>query len=254
MEYCVNARQPAEVRKKADEIFINWKDREKILDLIVENPKGTYILEVPSNMEESELDLKEIKNYKSNIILAISDFKNINILKSYKIPFYWKYPLTSFWDLRKISNLVVCYILLDAPLYFDLKAVKRFGIPIRLVANLAYDNFIPCKEGIKGTYIRPEDVQYYEQYVDTIEFYAEGNKQEEALLKVYKEDQKWNGNLKLIIANLKYDVDNRGLPDEFGEIRIQCRQNCMRNGSCNFCETAFLFSRKLDQVKDEWVK
>lgn len=110
------------------------------------------------------------------------------------------------------------------------------------MANFAYDDFLPRKNGIKGTYIRPEDIQYYEEYVDTLEFYSEFNKQEETLFKIYKNDKKWPGNLKLIIANLKSDVDNRGLPEEFGKIRVQCRQNCMRNGACNFCETAFIFS------------
>lgn len=48
----------------------------------------------------------------------------------------------------------------------------------------------------------------------------------------------WPGNLNILLTNLDSNVDNRGLPDEFGTVRIQCRQNCMRTGKCNFCETA----------------
>ena len=253
MKYCINARQPSSVRVNADEVYVNWKDKDILFDLNKENPKGTIILELPTDLDDTEIDFKELQAYKIKIIFALSDFKKVNIIKAYGFQFYWKYPVTTYYELRGLVDIGVCYILLGPPLYFDLPAVYKFKVPIRLVANLAYDNFIPRQDGVKGTYVRPEDVQYYEKYVDTLEFYAESNKQEETLMKIYKEDQHWPGNLNKLIANLKRDVDNRGLPDEFGQARIQCRHNCMRNGTCNFCETSFIFSRQLDKARDEWV-
>ena len=66
-------------------------------------------------------------------------------------------------------------------------------------------------------------------------------------------DQKkeWKGNLNLILTNLKYDVDNRGIPKEFAAARTQCRQNCQRGGACHFCYTSMNFSRALDKAKDK---
>lgn len=251
MKYCVSARQPLEVRKKADETFVEWKDRKKIYDLIEETPNNTIILELPRTDED--IDFNEIKEYKSNIILAISNFKKINLIKQFGFSFYWKFPITSYYEIRGLINLGVSYLLIGPPLYFDLKEVAKFNIPIRLVANLAHDNFIPREDGIKGTYVRPEDIPLYEEFVDTIEFYSEGLQQEKVLLKIYQEDQKWNGNLTKIIANLKYNVDNRGLPDEFGKIRLSCGQKCMRQGTCHFCEQAFIFCRTIDKAQEEKV-
>lgn len=176
------------MRKKADQVYIKWEDRNILDDLSLENKNGTYILEIPKDIKENELNLKKIKSYDVKIILALNDFKKIDFIKEYNIPFYWKYPITSYFELRSLLNLGVCYFLLGAPLYFDLKTIKTFKVPVRLVANLSCDNFIPRKNGIKGTYVRPEDVQYYEEYVDVLEFYSESIKQEETLLKIYKED------------------------------------------------------------------
>ena len=108
-------------------------------------------------------------------------------------------------------------------------------------ASFINDNYIN-DNGIKGMYIRPEDIEWYDQYIDTLVFYSENLKREETLLKIYKEDKQWPGNLKKLIFNLKENVDNRGLPEEFGRVRSNCRQKCMRNGTCRFCEKAFLFS------------
>lgn len=52
---------------------------------------------------------------------------------------------------------------------------------------MAFDNdMFFFENGIKGTYIRPEDIEYYEEYINTICFYNEGLKQEETLFDIYK--------------------------------------------------------------------
>ena len=78
---------------------------------------------------------------------------------AYSIPFYWNQKIKTYSEIRALKELGVSEFLLDAPLYFDLESVYKFEIPIRLVANLAYDSsIIPTGEGRKGTYIRPEDI------------------------------------------------------------------------------------------------
>lgn len=176
---------------------------------------------------------------------------NLSTYKNNDLKYFWKYPVTTYYELRGLINAKVSYIVVGPPLYFDLEHVASFNIPIRMIANLANDNFLPRENGITGPYIRPEDVQYYEKYVDTLYFYSEGNQQEAVLLRIYQEDQKWPGNLTKIIANLRYNVDNRGLPDEFGKTRMSCGQRCMRNGTCHFCEKSFIFCRTIDKIQEE---
>lgn len=113
------------------------------------------------------------------------------------------------------------------------------------MANLAYDAYIPRETGVNGFYIRPEDIKTYEQYVSSIEFITDELSKEATLLHVYTENKTWPGNLKLLITNLNSNVDNRGIPDDFGEARLNCQQKCVKNGSCHFCDTAMLFSNRI---------
>jgi hypothetical protein len=79
----------------------------------------------------------------------------------------------------------VSQVLIGGPLYFDLAPVAKKGVPIRVVANMCFDSYIPREEGICGTYIRPDDVDEYDKYVTTIEFFAEKLEKEATLLEIY---------------------------------------------------------------------
>lgn len=187
-----------------------------------------------------------------DLILCLQDIKLYKDCKKNRIKYYWGFPITSYYELKGITDLGVCKVLIGAPLYFDLERVSMYNKPIRLVANLCFNDFIPREEGICGTYIRPEDVPVYEKYVDVLEFYTKNDwKKEASLFKIYKQDRGWPGNLNLLLTNLKYDVDNRGIPKEFPLARMQCRQSCMRGGTCKFCYTSMKFSRSLDKLLAE---
>ena len=252
MKYCVSARQPKDVLAKADEIRFDYKDRKGLYNLIEEFPKKRYIINIPRN---TEIDWQELVMFaaKVDLTLALENMRMAKICRELKLPFYWGYPITSFYELQGIVFLGACELLLGAPLYFDLAEVKKKGLPIRLVANLCFDGYIPRPNGVCGTYVRPEDVPAYEPYVDTLEFETDDIKKEAILLKVYQEDKNWPGNLNLLLTNLGEHVDNRAIPEQFGSARIQCRQNCQRGGSCKLCFTAIQLSQALDRAKADWV-
>jgi hypothetical protein len=44
------------------------------------------------------------------------------------------------------------------------------GIKLRVVPNISYYAFIPRDNGVCGSWIRPEDLELYEPYIETIEF------------------------------------------------------------------------------------
>ena len=88
-----------------------------------------------------------------------------------------------------LKELGACYIKLDAPLFFNLPKVKKIGIPIRAVPNVAYDDNIDRIDGVCGTWIRPEDIDAYGQYIDTVEFGDCDQKKEQAMYRIYAEDK-----------------------------------------------------------------
>lgn len=123
-----------------------------------------------------------------------------------------------------MANLNPCYLFLGAPLSFNLNKIKtKYKIPIRLCPNLAYDAYIPRDNGIYGTWIRPEDVEIYADFVDVLEFVCDNLTTESALLRIYQEQKYWPGNLNLLLTNLNVNVDNRVIPEDIGKIRANCR-------------------------------
>lgn len=248
MKYTVQGRQPMSLLKKVDEIKVEYRDREQILDFIEKIPEKTFILEIPKDAILDE-NLVEAFAEKIEIILELPsiDLSVIQWCKEKNIKWYWKYPITSYFELRKLAALGPSYLLLGAPLCFDLPTVKKIGIPIRLIANLAGDRYIPQLEGICGPWIRPEGILAYEPYVDSIEFVSTGLQQEATLYKIYAEDKEWPGNLNFLFQDFNCNVQSPGLPVEIDEMRTNCRQKCMENGHCRFCEIGVKFSHALTE-------
>lgn len=241
------------VLKKADEIRIDFKDKEILYKYMEELPDKTYILEIPGDLEF--IDWNELKMFSEKVDLILS-FERIRMClecKKLKIKFMWAYEICSFYELCGLVSIGVSRLKLGAPLYFDLPQVRKNNIPIMLTANMCFDLYIPRQNGIYGTYIRPEDVPAYEKYVESIDFDTASLEKEETLLKIYKEDKQWPGNLNLILTNFGVNVDNRAIPEQFGEARTQCRQVCQRGGRCRLCYTAMNFSQTLDKAKDDWI-
>lgn len=162
------------------------------------------------------------------------------------------YPIANYNELDAAVKCGVSQLYITAPLFFDLRSVKKlYNLPIRIQVNSANENLIPEMDGLTGSWIRPEDTDLYEPYVDIFEFKADELKQESALLDIYKAKE-WNGNLNLLIQGLGFDVDNRILPPEFVESRIRCKQRCKeRPRSCNLCQSAFGLAKT---VRDEYYR
>lgn len=252
MNYCVSARQPALVLSKTNEIMVDYNDVNIMYDFIEKYPSKRFIVRIPKSQIA---DFNMLKGFASKVDLTIC----LEDLRIYKdcieagLPFYWAYGITTYDELNCIDALGACEFLVAGPLYFDLKEVAKREKKIRLVANLCYDNFIPHSNGVNGTYVRPEDVSKYEQYVSTLEFRTDSIKKEAALFDIYAIQKEWKGNLNLLLTNFKFDVDNRGIPDEFADARMQCRQDCQRAGRCRFCFSAVNFCRAIDKNKRQWV-
>ena len=225
--------------------MLEYRDLNILEDLIADYPYKTIIIQIP---DREDINWSKLSKYSGkNILLSLENIRFAVKCKEIRAKFYWAFPVETYTDLRALRNIGVSQIMLGAPLTFDLEVVKEFNIPIRVKANLCYDSFIPRENGIKEFYIRPEDIPLYERYISSIEFYSKNLQQEAGLLKVYKEDKGWDGNLNLLLTNFHYNVDNRLIPEEFAEARIQCGQRCMKNSPCRFCERAVLFSRKIDE-------
>ena len=258
MRYCVNGRQQTSILKKADEIKFAYKDKDKIFDLIESMPDAVIILDVPENENDWKV-WQMYNNTFSEFYIALHNLYRVNEFNEANIKWYWPYPITSFYELSYIIKLKPSYVMIGAPLSFNLSKVKQTienlsekNIPIRMVANVAIPLYLPDNEdenfGIKGQWIRPEDTILYDPYVQCLEFSEVNLSEEEVLLKVYKEEQQWPGNLYFLIKRLNFHVDNRAITEELGQARINCGQRCLYGAPCRLCLSTFKLA---DQVRKE---
>lgn len=190
-------RQERRIKLLADELKIKYADIAYLLDC-AQDPElkdKHYIVHIPFDTPEA-INWDKLKTYAEmlDITLALEDMRAAPSAQAMGLRYYSAYPITTYYDLTALASLNVSQLLLGAPLYFDLENVSKFGIPIRLVANLAYDAYIPRKNGITGTYLRPEDIPTYEKYVSSVEFASDRLSLEKTLFEVYRENE-WNGNL-----------------------------------------------------------
>ena len=239
MKCCLNSRLPKNFLLKADEIKFQYRDRNSIIDYL--QYKKPIILDC---FQVEKIDWKQIESFKvltqDKIILCLGDLENIKEANNRKISWYWGYPIASFYDLKAFETLGSCYLKIAAPLFFDLPKVKEvISTPLRHVPNVAFSDGLPHGDGISGTWIRPEDLNLYDPYIETIEFEDCDEEKEQTLYRVYMEHKEWSTHLNVLITNLNSEGLNRMFPSRITEKRLECKQRCECGESCRICYRYF---------------
>ena len=222
------------------------RDYRAIPEYIEKYPNKTLIVEFVNELPDEfnwDVLMAYAEKLNGNFYCALSNYDQIVECKLRNLKFYYKYPITSFYELNALKELEASYVLIGIPLIFDLDNVKRYNIPLRAIPNLAYEPYLPHEDGVCGGWIRPEDTEAYGKYINVFEFYAPKElKKEATLYHVYAENKNWPGNLNILIDNLNVDINNMLIYDEdnFADRRMNCRQRCMSQGTCHYC---------IDQVK-----
>ena len=253
MYYSLSARQPKELLAQADEIYLEYRDKGILFDYVDDYPDKIICMLIP---KDTEVDWTYLEGFQDKLHLTLM-FESIKDTYNNKnFPWFWAYPITTYFELDSILKFNnFAEVIIGGPLFFDLENVynlcQEHGVTIRIAPNLAYDAYIPRRDGIVGTYVRPEDVSYYEPYVRMFFFRFDTLAEERRLFSIYHDDKSWPGNLNLLIKNLNYNVDNRGIDEEFVTRRLSCRQNCCRTGLCHFCESYLNFINTVDKNKKE---
>lgn len=253
IKYTVSGLQGFGILQNADEIRLQYKDHKYLIDLVKRYEGKSFIIRIPIG---TEVDWETLKSYGqiTDVTLALEDLHMIKFAQENMLKYYWAYPVTTWYELRSMITLGVDQILVGAPLFFEIGKVHAKFNNLRIVANNAQENPATPGSHINGPYVRPEDVKYYEPYVQHIEFFCDKLTEEAQLLEIYKEG-KWEGNLNFLVRNLNANVTNRLIPEEFGQFRTKCGQRCMSSGTCHYCETTFnMVNAARNVILDEQLK
>ena len=215
-----------------------WNDRNIIYDLCEKYPTARINL-VKLYTHTDEIDWNEINTFmtlsRNNMIIGLSAFEDLDAARQKGLPHYCPVPVRTYAELEDYKRAGVCRVYLAAPLFFEMDKVREFGIPMACVANRANsDALFSRPNGVTGTWIRPEDVELYENYVEVLEFFGD-RKQEQALYRIYAERKEWPGDLNYVVQDLEYPCTNRMIPPTLAEKRLNCGQRCKAGGACKLC-------------------
>lgn len=250
MHYCLSAQVSDEYIKKVDEIRIKYKELNKLLDLYEINPNLSIILTISTQQKDAGIDWNEIEKYNTmwqkRLIVETDSFEIMDVCKALDIKFFYALPVNNFYDLKALAEYGCCDVKIDAPLTHMLDKLSVYDITYRMTPNIAYYAFIPRENGIIGSWVRPEDVELYEDYIDVFEFEDCDKKKEEALYRVYNETKSWIGDLNKLITNFNYQGVNHKISKDLTLCRMFCNQKCTQGVNCNICQRFLDISTKIN--------
>lgn len=130
----------------------------------------------------------------------------------------------------------------------DIQYIKeKFGVQIRLIPNIAQiGGFTKEIDPMLKFWVRPEDTEIYEPYVDVFELWGTSDRLS-VVYEIYK-NRRWFGDLNDII--LDFDcatVPNGSMPPYLGPQRLKCGQACLK-GACNLCPQLAQTARAMEEV------
>ena len=250
--------------------YRNFKyfDKDKIEINIIYKPKIKELYDF----------LSEYKDYRINIITTVPlDEKDFTILgalaeiysnisvrsviynkeieekfNSLNIPHYYQYICCDWENLLGFCSLNVTDIRIGGNLGFMMRIASDFtkkkGIRLRCFCNYCEKKWDSI-DTIKNFFIRPEDIPYYAQFIDTFELVdVNGNKGYNTLYEIYGMEHKWDGKLKDIIYNYDGEEYNNTIILEFGEYRSRCGRKCLIEPySCQICNRIIELSQSFHQ-------
>lgn len=251
MKYCINYHRNFKNADKADEFTITYnKKNDDLIDFLEKFKDKRINLTIEELLSYSELKLlKTIRDGYPNLFLRIENYNDdiLEDLTECGIPFFFGNRINNWDEFLGLVELGVTDIYVVEDLCFELDKIAAIAheenIYLRAFPNVAQSSWKHMHD-IKKFWIRPEDIQLYEEYIDVCEFFGAEN-HISILLKIYKEDKKWFGDLSEIIIGLNTPIDSRFIVPRFAESRIKCNKNCLKGGKCRMCERVISLSKTL---------
>ena len=251
MKYAVSFFNNFRYKDEVDEIIFIYGEKnightEQISSYVNKNQTAILQMEDISNEKfgEAFADLLELKTDLNDNLILMINFDNKDLIKQLK-EFNFKFMFKDYARSKEMIEAMgaegACSVYIVEELAFNLKALKY----LKEKYNLEYRVFPDIAQSTKGTgnyidplckfFIRPEDTEVYEEYIDVFEFYHIGE-QLSVIYEIYKKQQ-WLGDLNDIIIGFPEDkrISNRTIAPHFGQVRVDCNKICLC-GRCYICE------------------
>ena len=284
MRYCVNYFEKFNYLNEIEEINILFEKDEKpivenlkaLIGMEKVNPKATFNIFMSAqdcaDLIEDELNafVMDVVNYnqEDNDSMIKIVFEGSLLEEDYSEALYNVFPkiqdndipffFDSFakdWDMvLGLLSIGVSDIYISGQIGFCLHLLKDIleneemeDVQIRAVCNAAQASFLHKEQdNFKAFFIRPEDVEFYGQYIDVLEF-NNFSKSINTTYEIYKRGT-WDADLEILIDRLNVSVDNRNLVQPAMQERATCQRKCLTGErSCHICDEAIAYADLLDE-------
>lgn len=187
----------------------------------------------------------------NNLIVSCKNIQQLKTIKDFGIKYMLDYEVPSTYELRAVADLGCEYAYVGLPLFFSLAATLNIDIKLRIIPTRCSDHKFPTEDSICGHWIRPEDLEKYDDYIDVVEFEDCAIRREETLFKVYKEQKTWSTNLNILVEDLDSNALNRLVNPDLIYHRLGCGQACKNYSTCHACYHALNLAQreKIEKLK-----
>jgi hypothetical protein len=261
MKYCLKYTNICTKLNRADEISIKYIEDKGLVDFMKKFSSQRIILRVDTwDFSQNEVRKliairKQYPEYNFTVALNNLDKDIVPIFQKENIPFFEDEPCQDWETFNLLLEVGVSDIDISGPLAFEMSKVKRVlsSFNRKVVIRATPNKVVKFREGtddLVGFYIRPEDVEMYEDFIDVLEF--EGLEHQDTFFSIYAEHKSFIGNLNQCIYNFQKPIDNKGLIILFGERRRDCGRQCLSGGRCNRCYTLADLAKPMgDRARDK---
>jgi hypothetical protein len=265
MRYCVDYKRDFKYLKEVDELNIvyNRKDTSLLEFLLLYKDKR---INIAIHDESDFIDNECIKLFDAfkeqypelNFVFKLNSYRIsrdlFEIIKAseqkYKVFFD---EFVRDWDtLNGYLELGVSDVYIVEELGFEIEnaaaVAHAHNTQIRVFPNVAQSSW-NRSPALRKFFIRPEDVDIYESYVDVMEFFARTDNPDSiaTYYKIYAIDKKWFGKLNEMILSFDNDIDSRCILSIFAERRLNCGKRCSKGRPCNVCGAIEQLSATLEE-------
>ena len=264
--------------------FINSQYKDTVDELYIEVYETSDILRLPAFLEEHQ---------QQRVIIVIEDYDFIikdkfkmiankmttgnfticmgagwdfylkrefaNYCNKYNFPFFFQKGAGDWDTLRGMLDMGVSDVYVVEALGFELDkvadAVHTFGAQVRCYPDVAQSSWNGANP-LYAFWIRPEDVDVYEGYIDVLESARKSKDvvKSDVFYDIYGKNKFWLGDLNVLIDGLAQagiSIDSRRIVEPWAQRRLQCGKKCIKGNSCRVCHYALSLAETLK--KDDLV-
>lgn len=262
MKYCVDYNRNSKILNEVDEInvFCDHTDMIALINFIQDHPNQRINIKLKDKQKIFDFKLiqkiakfhNEYPEYNIAILLPEYSKQYLEILEENPVPFFFDVLVRDWETFLMFLKAGVSDIYLVEQMCFEVAAAAPIahnnGTRLRTFPAIL-QRLRDTTPTLKSFFIRPEDVELYEDYFDVLEFLNNEYYNTDIHYQIYAKDKYWFGNLKEIIIGFDMDLDSRFIIPRFAERRTGCGRACLKGTTkCTLCDTILQLSQSLQNA------